>query len=693
MNLRDGYTAVVEAAAAAWRVPERLTVSQWADRHRQLPAKGSPEPGQWRTSRNPLLREPMDALSDHHPAREVTAMFASQFGKSEILNNWIGYTIDHAPAPMLVVEPTVETMERYSKQRIEPMISAAPVLRAKVPSARSRDSGNTTLLKEFPGGMLIMSGANSSSGLASMPIKKLGLDEVDRYPMSLGTEGSTLKQAEQRTVAFARSKQLNVSTPVRMPTDDDDQSGSAIWRKFQAGSRAAYHVPCPHCGGLQTLVFEHLRWQKDTDERGLRRHLTATAVYMCQMPGCGLAIEEHHKPQMLADTAMGGQARWVHERPWLAQEHPSYQANALYTPIGLGRTWAEIATEWLEACRDRSKLVTFWNLVLGLPFDDHADRLSEQDIEQHAEDYPLRIVPRGYYLLTASVDTQKDRLEFLVRGWGPNERNVVIDYTVLWGDPERDEVWADLTRLRHQTFPNAAGVPLRIGMTAIDTGGASTQRVYRYCREMRHDSVMAVKGSSLRKQPVLSKPTRKDVRNSKGEVAKHGVVLWAVGTDTAKEALFQRLGDWADVETPQQRMVRLTKHLGADFFRGLTAEVFDPASGLWKKLRVRNEPLDLMVYSHAAACHPSLRVDKLTPADWDHYAHHLEPVTPDLFSAAAPLAAGPDDATPPLPAIVAQATAIPPPAAAAPLALPTHQADTSPPVAATWLGDTDNWLD
>ncbi len=698
MNLRDGYAAVMEAVADAWRVPTKLTVSQWADQHRHLPSKASSEPGQWRTSRNPILREPMDALSDHHPASKVTAMFASQLGKSEILNNWIGYTIDHAPAPMLVVEPTVETMERYSKQRIEPMIDASKSLRAKVPSARSRDSGNTTLLKEFPGGILVMSGANSSSGLASMPIKKLGMDEKDRYPISLGAEGSTSKQAEQRTVTFARSKQLNVSTPVRMPLDDDDPSGSVIWRDYQAGSRAHYHVPCPHCGTLQPLQFEHLRWEKDTDEKGRKRHLTKTAVYMCQAPGCGEAIEEHHKPGMLADVPMGGQARWVHERPWLITEHPSYQAAGLYSPIGLGRTWAEIADEWIEACRDRSKLVTFFNLVLGMPFDDHADRISEQDLEKNAEAYPLRIVPRGYYLLTAAVDTQIDHLDFLVRAWGPNERSVVIDRVKIYGDPERDEVWEQLTKLRHQAFPNTHGISLRIGMTAIDTGGASTQRVYRYCREQRHDNVMAVKGSSLRNMQVLNKPTRRDVKNNRGELARTGVILWLVGTDTAKQALFQRLGDWAEVEHAEARMVRLTKQLGSEFFRELTAEVFDPASGLWKKLRARNEALDLMVYSHAAACHPSLRVDKLTAADWAYYESVLEPANADLFTQTAQ----PDTTPPGESGQSAQALehweegGNPGPGQAEATQGHTPAIQTAPVTQAAdhgWLGDTSNWLD
>lgn len=163
MNLVDGYQAVLDAVVAAWAMPERMSISEWADRHRVLPSKGAAEPGPWRTSRTPYLREIMDVLSDDHPATDICFMAASQVGKTEVLLNWIGYTIDHAPAPMLVVQPTVDTAEKYSKQRIAPMIDHSERLREKVPPARSRDSGNTTLVKDFPGGMLVMTGSNAAS--------------------------------------------------------------------------------------------------------------------------------------------------------------------------------------------------------------------------------------------------------------------------------------------------------------------------------------------------------------------------------------------------------------------------------------------------------------------------------------------------------------------------------------------------
>ena len=214
----DGYKAICHAVVKAWKLPEKLKVSTWADKNRMLSGKASAEPGLWRTSRTPYLREIMDTLSDEHPAKDICFMAASQVGKTEVLLNWIGYTVDHAPAPMLTVQPTVDTAEKYSKQRIAPMIELNKRLLAKIPASRKRDSGNTTLVKEFPGGVLVMTGANAASALASMPIKKLALDETDRYPIDVDGEGDPISLAEQRTVTFARAKRYKASTPGRKET-------------------------------------------------------------------------------------------------------------------------------------------------------------------------------------------------------------------------------------------------------------------------------------------------------------------------------------------------------------------------------------------------------------------------------------------------------------------------------------------
>ncbi len=180
-----------------------FNVSEWADNHRILTSVSSAEPGPWRTDRTPYLKEIMDCLSPNNPAEKVVFMKGAQIGGTECGNNWMGFVIHHAPGPMLIVNPTVETAKRTSKMRIDPAIENCPALKEKVQDPRSRDSGNTMLMKEFPGGVLILTGANSAVGLRSMPIRYLFLDEVDGYPDDANCEGDPVNLAIQRTATFS----------------------------------------------------------------------------------------------------------------------------------------------------------------------------------------------------------------------------------------------------------------------------------------------------------------------------------------------------------------------------------------------------------------------------------------------------------------------------------------------------------
>ena len=232
-----------------------LTVSGWADSHRVLSPRGANEAGPWRTSRTPYLREIMDALSPMHPAQRVVVMKGAQIGATETGSNWIGYVIHHAPGPMLAVQPTVELAKRFSQQRIDPLIDESPVLRCKVAPARSRDCGNTVLSKEFPGGILVMTGANTAVGLRSMPVRFLFLDEVDAYPPLADEEGEPVALAEARTRTFSwRRKVFLVSTPTV-------KGLSRIEREFEASDLRRFFLPCPLCGAAQWLKFERLRWE------------------------------------------------------------------------------------------------------------------------------------------------------------------------------------------------------------------------------------------------------------------------------------------------------------------------------------------------------------------------------------------------------------------------------------------------
>ena len=209
--MKDGYAVTLDTAIAALAPPERLTVSEWADRYRILPTKGAAEAGRWRTDRTPYLREIMDALHPDHPARRIVLMKSVQIGATEAGLNWVGYFIHQMKAPMLTVQPSHEMVERFSKQRLAAMIADTPPLRNRVRPARERDSGNTQTLKEYPGGCIILAGANSPASLRSMPARYVFLDEVDAYPGDIGGEGDPVSLAEARASTFPQRVASHVS--------------------------------------------------------------------------------------------------------------------------------------------------------------------------------------------------------------------------------------------------------------------------------------------------------------------------------------------------------------------------------------------------------------------------------------------------------------------------------------------------
>jgi phage terminase large subunit GpA-like protein len=298
----------------AWReglTPDPLlTVSEWSDRHRMLSSKASAEPGRWRTSRTPYLKAIMDCLSPTSPVERVVFMKAAQLGATEMGSNWIGYVIHHAPGPMMAVWPTVEMAKRNSKQRIDPLIEESSALAELIAPARSRDSGNTILAKEFRGGVLVMTGANSAVGLRSMPVRYLFLDEVDGYPLDVEGEGDAISLAEARTRTFARRKIFIVSTPTI-------SGASAIEREYEASDQRRYFVPCPHCSHRQWLRFEQLRWDKGQPE---------TAAYICE--SCDTAIAEHHKTWMLEH------GEWRAMITDGAGKTAGFHLSSLYSPVG-----------------------------------------------------------------------------------------------------------------------------------------------------------------------------------------------------------------------------------------------------------------------------------------------------------------------------------------------------------------------
>lgn len=541
--------------------PPSLTVSQWADLYRRLSSESSAEPGQWLTDRAPYQREIMDAINDPE-VETVVVMTSAQVGKTEILLNIIGYHIDYDPAPIMVMQPTLQMAQAFSKDRLAPMIRDSPALHGKVADARSRDSGNTVLHKTFPGGHITMVGANSPSSLASRPIRILLADEVDRFPASAGAEGDPLALAEKRTTTFWNRKKVFVSTPTI-------KGVSRIEAAFLGSSQEEWCLPCPTCGTHQPLTWAQIRFEDATME-------------------CIKCGARHGEFEWKA-----GQGKWVAKT-----ENPrvrGFHLNELASPW---KRWGKIIEEFLEAKRGGPEMLKAWvNTTLGETWEEQGDGVESDDLIKRREYYGCE-VPDGVLVLTAGVDVQDDRLEVEVVGWGAGKESWGIEYRAIYGDPGQQAVWEQLDEFLSRTWRYADGTPIGIACICIDSGGHFTQQVYDFCKPREYRRIFPIKGQGGEGVPLVGRATRTNRKR---------VALFPIGVDTGKELILSRLK--VEFEGPGYCHFPREQEKGYDetYFQGLTSEqrVLRMHKGRprheWvKRPGTRNEPLDCRNYATAA---------------------------------------------------------------------------------------------
>lgn len=584
------------------KATEDITLSEWSDRYRVLSPEASAEPGPWRTDRAPYLREIQDVLGDPDTEKMVWVA-ASQVAKTEVLNNFVGRSIDLDPSPMLVVQPSLDMARVWSKDRLAPMLRDCKRLRGKIAEAKSRDSGNTTLHKAYPGGRLAIIGANSPAGLASRPIRVVLFDEVDRYPPSAGTEGDPILLAEQRQRNFWNRLTFYVSSPGELIS-------SRIWPEWLASDQRLFNVACPHCEQDIVLDWKNVTWEKDKTEDGRTIHHTETAVYACQE--CGAAIEEYDKTDLL----MSGVWRATNTRGVEYQDgedvrvgtgmFPGFHISALYSPWV---TWSELAELFVRVTEsgDPEKLKTFINLQLGQPWEERDDTLEISDLSRAVEAYPAE-VPTGVGVLTAAVDVQEDRLEVAVKGWGDREESWLITHQRIYGDPEQDDVWQTLQYWLHRAYRHESGRNLYIQATMIDSGFLQKQ-VFKFVRgkEKSPPRIYASKGADSR--------VKEDLKRAKSK-NRQGVKPWTINTYHFKTIVFRRLRLTATRELSEQSELRgpgimhfcRPSKTGADaeYFAQFGSEIPTKVRQgrmfvrVFKQIRERNEAFDLEVYNLCA---------------------------------------------------------------------------------------------
>ena len=587
--------AFLRAFQKAIKPDPQISVSDWADEHRVLSIRNSPEPGHWRTSRTPYLRDVMDALSPTSRWEKVVLMAGSQIGKTETANNWLGYNMHIAPGPMLLVQPTVEMARRNSKQRIGPLIEDCDVLRELVERETfHRRGGNSQMNKEFPGGLLVMTGANSSKGLRSMAVRYLALDEVDGYPGDVDGEGDPCDLAITRTVNFPRRKIFITSTPVISGT-------SRIERFYESSDQCQYFVPCPDCMEMQVLVFEQLKWPKGQPGK---------AVYVC--PHCNAELIDAQKEFMLP------RGQW-REQALGDGITRGYHLSSLYSPHGW-LSWAQIAAKHAAAVSDPAKLQVFWNTVLGKPWMEIGEAPDHERLYERREDYLMGLVPAGGLVLTAGVDVQMKRVEIEIVAWGRRKESWSIDYRVYEGDTQQPEVWRQVAEMMDEDFPHELGAKMRIQRMAVDSG-FNTTAVYDFVRKLHPARAMAVKGDS-HTSALIGAPSPVEV-GPLGKRVKYGLRLWPVNSSIAKEELYRWLRHpMPNLEAgePWPTGYCHFPQYSMEFFEQLTAEhlVVHAKGGnrkaVWEKRRPRNEALDCRIYARAAAA--SLRIEAWPERKW-----------------------------------------------------------------------------
>ncbi len=562
-----------------WLPPPDLTVSEWADNYRYLSNEASAEPGKWITSRAEYQREMMDAVKF---SERVVIMTAAQVGKSELLLNVIGYFIDKDPSPILMLQPTLQMGEDFSKDRLAPMLRDTPCLSSKV-DLRSRIGGNTLLHKNFPGGQITITGSNSPASLASRPIRILLCDEVDRYPGSAEDEGDPLSLAMKRTTNFWNRRIIQVSTPKL-------KGSSRIEKAFALSTQEEWCVPCPKCGEYQPYSWEQIIYKDKV-----------MPVMRCI--SCGQESNEH--------DWKSGAGKWIVQR----RENSEGEENNDYTEknsFGVSKirgfhmnafaspwvTWPEIVEGYHEAYNGGEEMMKVWvNTVLGEAYELKEGTIDVENVTSRTEDY--KILPEGVQLLTAGIDVQDNRLECEVLGWGANYETWAVEYRIFYGTPGGSEVWENLDEYLSRTWPKIDGTELGVAAACVDSGGHFTDNVYKFVQTRGRRHIYAIVGRGTFGHPCVSGPSRNNRRK---------IPLFILGVSTLKGMLFSRLQ--AEKGEPGYCHFPKDSKSGYDsvYFKGLLSErmIMKRRSGRdtidWEKKPgiKRNEPLDCRVYAMGA---------------------------------------------------------------------------------------------
>jgi phage terminase large subunit GpA-like protein len=562
----------------------------------------------------------MDAVTDP-TVKRIVGMFSAQTAKTTIIENIVAYHAHHDPCPIMVVQPTLEIAEAFSKDRLAPMIRDTPALKARFAEAGSKTSGDTLLHKKFPGGAVVLAGANSYNSLASRPIRIVIHDEAAKYKPN--EKGSPFRQAAARVKGFYNSKLIYLSTPTDASQENEFNE---IWEQ---SNKQLFGVPCPGCDGRIVYAFDEtpgslpttsdtpraiLKWQeglpfKTDDGRKIRR--ADAAWFECL--ACGYQIGDTERHRSVKQGEFFPTQEFYGTAGFWGWQGMSPFSSAL-----------DIADDWLGALGSLAAVQSVKNETLGLQFTEAGEAPDWKRLFDRRDlTYQIGTVPDGALILTAGTDVQQDRIEIQVIGWGRRQQCWLVDYITLDGDTSRPEVWADLTKILAIVYRNASGADFTIQHMAVDSGFA-TMQVYDWARRHKFAPVTVVKGGTDQQGPTVTAGSEAEI-STLGRKLRTGIKMFSVNVSRLKNELYRRLNLALPNLEKGEEYPDGFFHFCAlpdteEYCRQLTAEqlktrnVKGYAKQEWEKIRPRNEALDTWNYAAVAAIRRG--VDRFGEAQW-----------------------------------------------------------------------------
>ena len=522
---------------------------------------------------------------------------------SDIMNNVLGRYAHLDPCAVMMIQPTIELAQDYSKSRISPMIRDTKVLSQvfyetkSEDGAKTRDGKNTILSKLFPGGRLIMCGANSPAGLASRPVRVLLADEVDRFPDSAGTEGDPVDLAAKRMTTFWNRVMGLFSTPT-------NEGSSRIDVEYQTGTQEEWQHECPNCGEYHLIRHTEMECETEEHKDAKGRKIVVVSDVKWRCPDCGSTFSE--------DEIRKVPQKYISKNPAaLNNGIRSFFVNGFTSPW---LTWNDIMREWLEAKGDPTREKVVMNTRFGESYAQQGAFEDYQQFIRRREKYGADL-PDGVLLLTGAVDTQDNRLEYEITGWGYGEECWGICKGVILGEPDNKAIWDALDAVLDKVYRFKNGTGLKVARAFIDSGGHYTSKVYEYCEKNFSKQRFAIKGTAGTPGIPLNYKI--------GKASGSKIPLVMLGVDDGKQQVMNRLA----IEEPGAKYFHFpldeeflgTRGYDELYFKGIISEhkkkvkrkgviheIWEPTAG------VRNEPLDLRVYN--LACMNSIH------PDWDRLA-------------------------------------------------------------------------